>query len=72
MAMKMNGYIEGRVRQNTSPNTQRTDFGLKAMMTYGNIESRAGHKEDFWEATDGDAEGYNQEDTSTCNGQTPV
>ena len=59
IATKMNGYIEGRVRQSKSPNTQGTDFSLRAMKIYGNAESHAKSKEDFWEATDSDAEGCN-------------
>ena len=47
MARKMKGYTEGCVGKNTSPNTQQTDFGLRAVKTYGNNESRDGHKEDF-------------------------
>ena len=59
MAMKMKGHTEGHVKQNTSPNIQQTDFGLRAMKTYGNIESRVRRKEDPWEATNNDAEGCN-------------
>ena len=59
MAMKMNSYTEGRVRQNISPSTQRIDFGLRAVKTYDNAESSVGCKEDSWEAMDGDAEGCN-------------
>ena len=58
MATKMNGYIGGRVRQNTSPNTH---FGLRAVKTYDNTESRVGRKEDPQEATNGDAEGCKKE-----------
>ena len=68
MAMKTNSYTEGHVRKNTSLSTQRTDFDLKAVTTYDNIESSVGHKEDSWEATDNDAEGCNQEGTSARNG----
>ena len=64
MAMKTNGYTEGRARQNTSPSTQWTDCGLRAVKTYDNAESRAGRKEDSWEATDGSTEGCNQEGIS--------
>ena len=64
MAMKMNGYTEGRARQSISPNTQQTDSSLRAVKTYDNTESRAGHKEDSWEATDDSTEGCNQEGTS--------
>ena len=32
---------------------------LRAVKTYGNAESCAGPKEDYWEATDGDTEGCN-------------
>ena len=60
MAIMMNDYTEGRAKQNTSPSTQRTDCSLKAMKTYDNAESRAGHKEDYWEATDGNTEGCTQ------------
>ena len=59
MAIKTNGYAEGRVRQNTSVSIQWIDCDLKAMKTYDNAESCAGHKEDSWEAMDGDAEGCN-------------
>ena len=68
----MNDYTEGYVRQNKSPNTQQTDYGLRAVKTNGNAKSRAGHKEDSWDATDGDAEGCNQEETLARSGQTPV
>ena len=71
MAKKTNGYTKGRVRQNISPSTQQIDFGLRAMKRYKNTESRPGCKEHSWEATDGDAEGCNQEGTSAYNGQTP-
>ena len=72
MAMKMNGHTEGRVRENTSPNTQRIDFGLRAVKTYDNTKSHARHEENSMEATDSDTEGYNQEGTSTSSRQTPV
>ena len=72
MAMKMNGYNEGHARKNISPSTQRIDYGLRALKTYGNTKSRAGCKEDSWEATDSSIEGYNQEGTSACSGQTLV
>ena len=60
----MNGYTEGHARQNTSPITQQTDFGLRAMKTYDNTESRARNEENSWEAMDDNIEGCNQEDTS--------
>ena len=47
MAMKMNDYTEGRVRQNTSLDTQQTDFDMRVMKTYSNTESRAGLKNFF-------------------------
>ena len=72
MATKTNSYIEGHVRQNISLSTQRTDSGLRVVKTYGNAESRAGYKEDSWEATNGDAEGCNQEGTSARSGHTSV
>ena len=68
--MKMNGYTEGRVKQNISPSTQRTYFDLRVVKTYDNAESRAGRKEDSWEATNGDAKGCNQEGTSAHSRQT--
>ena len=72
MATKMNGYIEGRVRQNISPNTQWMNSGLRAVKAYNNIESCAGHREDSWEAMDSGVEGCNSEDTSAHSEQTPV
>ena len=72
MATKTNGWTEGCARKNTSPSTQRTNFGLSDVKTYDNAESRARHKENYWEATDGDAEGCNQEGTLARSGQTPV
>ena len=72
MPTKMNSYTEGRVKQNISPKNQRTEFGLRAVKTYGNAENDVGCKEDFWEATDGDVEGCNQDGTSARNRQTPV
>ena len=72
-ATKMNGYIEGCVRQNKIiSSTQWIDCGLKAVKTDDNTESRVGHKEDSWKEMDGDAGGYNQEGTSARNEQTPV
>ena len=68
MAMNTNDYTEGRVRQHMSPNTQRIDFGLRAIKTYDNAECR----EDSWEVTDDDAEGCNQEGTSAHRGQTMI
>ena len=50
MTTKMNGYTGSCVRKNTSPSTQRTDFGLRAIKTYDNTKSHAGHKEDSWES----------------------
>ena len=44
MALKTNNYTEGRARKNTSPSTQRTDCGLRAVKTYGNTKSRVGPK----------------------------
>ena len=61
MATKMNGYTEGRARQNTSLSTQRTDCGLRVVKTYDNTESCAKYKEDSLEATDGSTEGCNKE-----------
>ena len=58
--------------QNKSPSTQRIDCGLRVVKTDDNAESRAGGKEDSWDATDGDAEGCNQKETSACNRQTPI
>ena len=72
MAMKTNDYTDGRVKQNISPSTRQTDFGLRAMKTYDNAKSLAGRKEDSWEATDDDTEGCNQEGTLARNGQTLV
>ena len=72
MATKTNGYTEGRVKQNTSPSTQQTDFSLRAVKTYGNVENRVGCKEDPREVMDGDTEGCNQEGTSACSEQTSV
>ena len=72
MATKTNDYTEGRVKQNTSTSTQRSDFDLRAVKTYSSTESRARCKEDSWEATDGNAEGCNQEGTSAHSGQTSV
>ena len=72
MVIKKNDYTEGHVKKNISPSTQRIDFGLRAIKTYSNTESRARCKEDSWEATDNDIKGYNQEGTSICSGQTPV
>ena len=72
MATKTNDYTEGRVRQNTSPNTQQIDFGLRAVKTVGNAENHVGCKEDPWEETDSDTKGCNQEGTSACSRQTPV
>ena len=46
MATNTNGYTKGRVRQNTSLDTQWTDFSLRAVKTYGNVESCAEYKED--------------------------
>ena len=69
MAMKMNGYTEGRVRKNTSPNKQQKNFSLRVVKTFGNAENCAGCKQDSnWEAIDGNAEGCNQEGTSARNG----
>ena len=72
MATKMNDYTKGHVNQTTSPSTQQTDSDLRAMKTYNNAKSRAGHKEDSWEATDGKAKGCNQEGTSAHSRQTLV
>ena len=44
MATKMNGYTEGRARQNTSPSTQWIDWDLWAVKTYDNPESHTGRK----------------------------
>ena len=60
MATKTNYYTEGRVRQNTSPITQLTDFDLRVVKIYDNAKSCAEHKENCWEATECDAEGCNQ------------
>ena len=60
----MNGYTNDHVRQNISPNTQQTNSDLRAVKTYGNVESQAGHKEDSWDATDDNAKGCNQEGIS--------
>ena len=68
----MNDYTEGHVRQNKSPNTQRTDCGLRTVKTDDNAESCAGCKEDFWDAMDGNVEGCNPDETSSCNGMTHV
>ena len=59
MATKMNDYTEGHARQNTSPSTEQTNYDLKIVKTYDNVESRAGRKEDSWEATKDNTEGYN-------------
>ena len=72
MAKKMNSYTEGHVRQNISLSAQQTNFGLRAMKTYGNTESRAGRKEESWEATNDDAEGCNQEGTLARSEKTHV
>ena len=72
MATKTNGYTKGHARQNTSPTTQWTDCGLRAVKTYDNAESCGRRKEDSWEATNGSTEGCNQEGTLARNGQTPV
>ena len=72
MATKTNGYTEGNVKKNISPSTQRTDFDLRVVKTYDNAESRARHKEDFWEATDDNDEGCNQGVTSPFSRQTPI
>ena len=72
MATKTNGYTEGRARENTSPSTQQKNSDIRAVKTYGNVESRAGHKEDSWVATDSNAKGCNQEGTLAHNRQTPV
>ena len=69
MAMTMDAYTEGRVKQNISSSTQRTDFGLGAVKTQGNAKSHAECKEDSWEAMDDDVEGCNQEARSR---QTPI
>ena len=68
----MNGYTEGRVRQNKSPKTQQTDCSLRAMKTDDNTEIRTGHKEDSWDTTNDDTEGCNQEETSARSEQTLV
>ena len=47
MAIRRNDYIEARARQNTSTSTQQIDYSLRAVKIYNNIESRAGHKEEF-------------------------
>ena len=70
MDMKMNSYIEGCLRQNTSLSTQQTDSDLRAVKTCCNTENRVGHKKDFWEVTDGSVEGCNQEGTSARSRQT--
>ena len=72
MATKTNGYIKGRVRQYTSPNTHRIDFRLRAVKTYDKTESHARRKEDSWEAMNDDVKGCNQEDASACREQTSV
>ena len=59
MATKTNGYTEGHARQNTSPSTEQANYNLKIVKTYDNIKSRAGRKEDSWEATEDSTEGYN-------------
>ena len=64
MATKTNGYTEGRARKNTSPSTQQTDCGLRAVKIYDNAESRVGRKDDSWEATNGSTKGY--EDGQQC------
>ena len=60
MATKTSDYTEGHARKNSSPSTQQTDFVLRAVKTYGNIESHAGGEEKSWEATNDEAEGCNQ------------
>ena len=40
MAIKTDGYAEGRSRQD-SPSTQRTDFDLMVVKTDGYVEGRA-------------------------------
>ena len=50
---------EGSCQAKYNSRTQRIDFGLRAMNTYGNTESCARHKENSWEATDGNTEGCN-------------
>ena len=72
MAMKTNGYTEGRAKQNTSLSSQQTDSNLRAVKTYSKIESRVGRREDSWEAMNGDAKGFNQKGTSAPSGQTLV
>ena len=68
----MNSYIAGCARQNISPSTQWTDYGLRTVKTYNNTESHAKCKEDSWKATDGSTEGCNQWGTFARSGQTPV
>ena len=48
MSTKMDDYTEGHAKQNASPSIQWTVYGLRAVKTYGNAESRVGRKEDFW------------------------
>ena len=59
MVTKIDGYTEGRARQNTSPSTQQTDCSLWNVKTYGNVERHAKREEDSWETMDGSTEGYN-------------
>ena len=63
IATKTNSYTKDCVKQNTSPSTQRTNCGLRAVKTYGNVESRARCKEDYREAMNSSTEGCNQEGT---------
>ena len=72
MVMKTDAYTEGHARKNISPNTYQTDYGLEAVKTYGNAESRVQHKKYSWEAMDDNTEGCNQRGTSARNGQTLV
>ena len=55
----MKGYTQGCAMHNISPSTLQIDYGLRAVKTYDNTESRAAHKEDSWEATDGSTDGCN-------------
>ena len=71
-ATKTNDYTEGRVRQNKSPRTQRTDCYLRAVKRNDNVESHDRSKEDSWDAMDGDAEGCNREKTSAHSGHTLI
>ena len=72
MATKINSYTEDCARKNTSPSTQQMDSSLRAVKTYGNVESLTRCKKDSWEVIDSNAEGCNQEGTSAYSEQTLV